>query len=70
MPGVTDDLMAQALGAAFSKVLEDALQPLVIKIADLQAQILAMSNQQQIVMDMIETVKTKGGFMAKQLGLS
>ena len=61
------DLMEQAIEAAFQKVLEDSLQPLVVRLTDLEVQITALRNsvdllteQQKQVTMLVEAFKGNG----------
>lgn len=64
----TGDLMEQALGAAFGKIIDDALQPILVRLTEIETVLATLSTQQSTVADAIETVKAKGGMLGKMLG--
>jgi len=60
-----DDLMELAIEAAFQKVLEATLQPLVTRLTELEVLISTLSAQQAEVLALVNGLKANG--MAKRL---
>lgn len=68
--GVSDDLMEQMIGAAFSKLLDDALRPVVQRLTELEIQLGTVCSTVADVQALVDRVKSKGGMAAKVLGLA
>lgn len=66
MPGMPD-MMQEAMDMAFGAVVRDALQPLIVKLTDLEVQIAVLTSQVATVMEAFESVRTGKGMLSRML---
>ena len=62
-----DGMMAQAMEAAFLKVMQDAMQPLVETIQELRVEIATLTSQQVELLAIVNAVRTGNPLVAKLL---
>lgn len=61
------DMMQEAMDAAFGGVLRDALQPILVKLTDLEAQVAALTTRLDSAMELVDQVRNGKGMLARFL---
>jgi hypothetical protein len=69
MPGSNpmEDMMGQAVEAAFLKVFQDAIQPLLQRLTEVEVTVNMMASQQAELVALIDKVKNGNGMLSKLL---
>lgn len=62
-----DEMMQQAIGQAFGKCMEDALQPLVVRLTEVETQLATLSKQQERLLALVDQFTSSGSGIAKRL---
>lgn len=61
------DMMQEAMDAAFGAVIREALQPILVKLADLEVQVTALTSQLDSAMELVDQVRNGKGMLARFL---